>query len=132
MQHIDYNLLYRWFVGLNMDDKVWDHSILGDRPRFSLLQTQGAVQSAICVSCSAYMAWKRGDASEPGMNPAGSDEMRANNRGRKLGPRACDCGNFPPKIQAFILLTFDHVPEISHSVALCRAGHGGAGQLARQ
>jgi hypothetical protein len=25
-QHIDYNLLYRWFVGLNMDDKVWDHS----------------------------------------------------------------------------------------------------------
>lgn len=26
MQHIDYNLLYRWFVGLDMDDKVWDHS----------------------------------------------------------------------------------------------------------
>ena len=26
VQHIDYNLLYRWFVGLNMDDKVWDHS----------------------------------------------------------------------------------------------------------
>ena len=26
MQHIDYNLLYRWFVGLDMDDAVWDHS----------------------------------------------------------------------------------------------------------
>jgi transposase len=26
VQHIDYNLLYRWFVGLNMDDAVWDHS----------------------------------------------------------------------------------------------------------
>ena len=26
MQHIDYNLLYRWFVGLDMDDDVWDHS----------------------------------------------------------------------------------------------------------
>jgi len=26
VQHIDYNLLYRWFVGLDMDDKVWDHS----------------------------------------------------------------------------------------------------------
>lgn len=26
MQHIDYNLLYRWFVGLDMDDPVWDHS----------------------------------------------------------------------------------------------------------
>jgi transposase len=26
VQHIDYNLLYRWFVGHDMDDKVWDHS----------------------------------------------------------------------------------------------------------
>ena len=26
VQHIDYNLLYRWFVGLDMDDKVWDQS----------------------------------------------------------------------------------------------------------
>lgn len=26
VQHIDYNLLYRWFVGLDMDDEVWDHS----------------------------------------------------------------------------------------------------------
>jgi transposase len=26
VQHIEYNLLYRWFVGLDMDDAVWDHS----------------------------------------------------------------------------------------------------------
>jgi transposase len=26
VQHIDFNLLYRWFVGLNLDDIVWDHS----------------------------------------------------------------------------------------------------------
>ncbi|MBN8427399.1 MAG: transposase, partial [Xanthomonadales bacterium] len=24
--HIDYNLLYRWFVGLGMDEAVWNHS----------------------------------------------------------------------------------------------------------
>ncbi len=24
--HIEYNLLYRWFVGLNMDEPVWNHS----------------------------------------------------------------------------------------------------------
>jgi len=24
MEHLEYNLLYRWFVGLNMDDPVWD------------------------------------------------------------------------------------------------------------
>ena len=27
VQHIDYNLLYRWFVGLDMDDAIWDHSV---------------------------------------------------------------------------------------------------------
>ena len=26
VQHIEYNLLYRWFIGLDMDDAVWDHS----------------------------------------------------------------------------------------------------------
>src|SRR3954462_13695201 len=24
MEQLDYNLLFRWFVGLNMDDGVWD------------------------------------------------------------------------------------------------------------
>jgi len=28
VEHIDFNLLYRWFVGLTMDDEVWDHSTL--------------------------------------------------------------------------------------------------------
>jgi transposase len=27
MEQLDYNLLFRWFVGLSMDDKVWDHSV---------------------------------------------------------------------------------------------------------
>lgn len=26
MEQLDYNLLFRWFVGLSMDDVVWDHS----------------------------------------------------------------------------------------------------------
>ena len=26
MEHLNYNLLYRWFVGLGSDDAVWDHS----------------------------------------------------------------------------------------------------------
>ena len=26
VESIDYNLLYRWFVGLNLEDRVWDHS----------------------------------------------------------------------------------------------------------
>jgi transposase len=27
MQHLDYNLLFRWFVGLNMDERVWDVTV---------------------------------------------------------------------------------------------------------
>ena len=27
MEELDYNLLFRWFVGLSMDDVVWDHSV---------------------------------------------------------------------------------------------------------
>ncbi len=26
MEQINYNLLFRWFVGFSMDDAVWDHS----------------------------------------------------------------------------------------------------------
>ena len=27
MEQIDYNLLFRWFIGFSMDDKVWNHSV---------------------------------------------------------------------------------------------------------
>jgi transposase len=27
MEQLDYNLLFRWFVGLSMDDPVWNHSV---------------------------------------------------------------------------------------------------------
>jgi transposase len=27
MEQLDYNLLFRWFVGLNMDDKIWDATV---------------------------------------------------------------------------------------------------------
>jgi len=26
VQHIEYNLLYRWFVGMNIDEPIWNHS----------------------------------------------------------------------------------------------------------
>jgi transposase len=27
MEQLDYNLLFRWFVGMQMDEEVWDHSV---------------------------------------------------------------------------------------------------------
>ncbi len=33
VQHIDFKLLYRWFVGLDADDPVWDLHLYQDRER---------------------------------------------------------------------------------------------------
>jgi transposase len=37
MEQLDYNLLFRWFVGLNMDDRIWDVSVF-TKNRDRLLQ----------------------------------------------------------------------------------------------
>ena len=29
MEELDYNLLFRWFVGLNLDDPVWNATVYG-------------------------------------------------------------------------------------------------------
>ena len=31
-QLVQFNLLYRWFVGLTLDDEVWDHPSTALRP----------------------------------------------------------------------------------------------------
>jgi transposase len=38
MEQLDYNLLFRWFVGLSMDDPAWDHSVFS-KNRDRLLNT---------------------------------------------------------------------------------------------
>src|SRR5512136_2268743 len=37
MEQLDYNLLFRWFVGLNMDDPIWDPTVF-TKNRERLLQ----------------------------------------------------------------------------------------------
>ena len=41
MEQIDYNLLFRWFVGLGIDDTVWHHSTFS-RNRERLMEGQVA------------------------------------------------------------------------------------------
>jgi transposase len=43
MEQIDYNLLFRWFVGLGIDDAVWDHSTFS-KNRDRLLDADVAAQ----------------------------------------------------------------------------------------
>src|ERR1700751_5792427 len=40
-EQLDYNLLFRWFVGLSMDDRIWDHSTF-TKNRDRLIEDGGA------------------------------------------------------------------------------------------
>jgi transposase len=42
MEQLDYNLLFRWFVGLSMDDRIWDPTVF-TKNRDRLLRGQIAV-----------------------------------------------------------------------------------------
>jgi len=43
MEELNYNLLFRWFVGLNMDDAVW-HPTVYSKNRDRLLEAEVARQ----------------------------------------------------------------------------------------
>jgi transposase len=30
MERLDFDLMFRWFVGLGIDDEVWDHSVFSE------------------------------------------------------------------------------------------------------
>ena len=42
VEQLDYNLLFRWFVGLGMDDAVWNHAVFFEEARPSAHQGGGA------------------------------------------------------------------------------------------
>lgn len=48
IEQLDYNMLFRWFVGLSMDDVVWDHSTFTkNRDRFLKSDLAGAFFSGV-------------------------------------------------------------------------------------
>ena len=73
MEQLNYNLLFRWFVGLNMDDSVWDVTVftrtasgcwMGTLPKPSFKPCSSRHASGVCsrTSTSPWMEryWKRG------------------------------------------------------------------------
>lgn len=52
VEQLDYNILFRWFVGLGMDDRVWDHSTFSNN-RDRLLA------AALCRPCCARSMRRR-------------------------------------------------------------------------
>ena len=49
VEQIDYNLLFRWFVGLGMDDAVWNHAVFS-KNRDRLLTSEVAQQFFAAVN----------------------------------------------------------------------------------
>src|SRR5579864_8462731 len=52
MEEMDYNLLFRWFVGLNADDEVWDATVF-TKNRDRLLEGDVAREFLACVVAKA-------------------------------------------------------------------------------
>src|SRR5881394_3334121 len=52
MEQLDYNLLFRWFVGLEMDEPVWNHAVFS-KNRDRLLNQQVAQQFFARVNAKA-------------------------------------------------------------------------------
>src|ERR1700751_5334572 len=57
VEEIDYNILFRWFVGLNLDDEVWDATVF-TKNRYRLLQAEVAKEfQARVVEWAREQGW---------------------------------------------------------------------------
>ena len=55
MEQLDYNLLFRWFVGLEMDDAVWDVTVFTkNRERLILAETSQRLLEAVLVEAREH------------------------------------------------------------------------------
>ena len=98
MEQLDYNLLFRWFVGLKMDDPVWNHSVFSkNRDRllnteiaalfFASIRDQAAKKKLISdehftVDGTLLQAW----ASMKSFKPKGSDKNEPPDTGSGKNP----------------------------------------------
>ena len=98
IEQLDYNLLFRWFVGLKMDDPVWNHSVFSkNRDRllnteiaalfFASIRDQAAKKKLISdehftVDDTLLEAW----ASMKSFKPKGSDKNDPSDTGSGKNP----------------------------------------------
>ena len=53
MERLEFDLLFRWFVGIGVDDVAWDHSVFSkNRERLSRRHRSQAVERSSCTSAS--------------------------------------------------------------------------------
>ena len=71
MEEMDYNILFRWFVGLNLDDPVWDATVF-TKNRDRLLEAEVANEFLSRVVAQARERMDFGRAFQRGRDAAGS------------------------------------------------------------
>jgi transposase len=66
MEQLNYNLLFRWFVGLEIDDEVWNHAVFSknrDSSRCNMPQNEPASRSTflriLCATVTRPTSLKR-------------------------------------------------------------------------
>lgn len=71
IEQLEYNLLFRWFVGMEMDEPVWNHAVFSKNRERLLNQEVAQVFFRVCwrgpsrvcpmsISRSTARSWKRG------------------------------------------------------------------------
>lgn len=93
MEQLDYNLLFRWFVGLDMDDRVWNHAVFSkNRERllnqelaqrfFAQVKSQAAglmsdehftVDGTLIEAWASHKSFQRKDRDDDGSADGGSE-----------------------------------------------------------
>src|SRR5258705_615630 len=94
MEQLDYNLLFRWFMGLNMDDAIWDVTVF-TKNRERLLD--GDIAEAF-FQAVLQQARERSLLSELQRESAGGEPQRPNRehggvRGQRNGRARCRAGD---------------------------------------
>jgi transposase len=57
VEQIDYNLLLRWFVGLGMDDTVWNHAVFSkNRDRLLTSEVAQAFFAAVLAQAKSFLS----------------------------------------------------------------------------
>ncbi len=105
MEQLDYNLLFRWFVGLSLDAPVWDASVYsknrdrliegeiaarflqavlqGDRVKALLSNEHFSVDGTLIDAWASMKSFRAKDGSDDDMPPGGGRNAERDFRGRK-------------------------------------------------
>jgi transposase len=106
-EQIDYNLLFRWFVGLGMDDAVWNHAVFSKnrdvtRQFFAEVNKQAKrfmSDEHFTVDGTLIQAWASQESfrSKDGSDDGDSADFRGQSRSNKTRQSTTDADARPYK-----------------------------------